>query len=253
MKSMNKRISIVLCMIMLIVSAAGMKAFAADPVLMPDLLGEDGTLRILTQYTDEDKVTQINGVELVAFKVADMYAKNGNVQFKPTSDFANVEVNYDGMTAAQSLEAAKLLYAEALNKQLVGIKRVSQDGVADFGNVPFGMYLIAQTAAESDSKNYKGIEPFLVMVPQTMIEMGVNDWNYEVVSIPKMVKGTYEPPEKEKKVKGEYEDESKKKKKTKSAKTGDYTDMYIWAALLMTAAIILIITGMLRRRRRQDN
>ena len=249
MKSVNNRISLILCMIMLMVSAVSLDAFAADQPKMPDLLGDEASLVIQTKYMDEDKTFEINGVELVAFKVADIYAQNGNVWFKSTPDFANVKVNYDGMTANDSLKAAKLLYAEALEKELVGMKQISQGGIANFGNVPFGMYLVAQTNAQGDAKNYKSIEPFLVMVPQAMIEMGVEDWNYEVVSIPKMVLGSYEPPP-GKKVKGEYKDEPKK---TNSARTGDYTNMYIWAALTFTAAFALIITGILRRRRRENN
>lgn len=233
-------------MIMLMVSSGRLSVFADDTVRMPELIGDEASLVIQTKYTDEDKTTEINGIELSIFKVATITAWGGGVWFKSTPEFEEVEVNYDGMTANDSLKAAKLLFAHAQEKGLEGTKKISENGQADFGSVPFGMYLVAQTGAQQDGKNFQAIEPFLVMVPQPMVEMGVNDWNYDVVSIPKLVLGAYEPPP-GKEVKGEYED------KTKSAQTGDYTNMYIWAALLMTAAFVLIITGMMRRRRREDN
>ena len=150
-----------------------------------------------------------------------------------------------------------------------GTKTVSEDGYAPFGKVSHGMYLVIQTGAKGQAEDYEGLDPYLVMAPQPMVEMGTNDWEYDVVSIPKVVFGTYEPPEEPKvkekeptkekekestidKVKNVYEKETPPTK-VRGTNTGDYTNVYIWVAVVLIALSALVITHILRRRSRNKN
>lgn len=260
-KSMNKRISIVLSLVLMLLAAAKLSAFAAEPVEMPDLREEEGTLTIETKYTDEDNVTSITGMELAIYKVADVTVKNGDVRYTLTEDFKNVNVDFNGMTAEDSIVAANLFYAKVTENNLKGQKAVSEDGYAAFGRVSHGMYLVIQTGAKGQAENYTGIDPYLVMAPQPMVEMGSNDWEYDVLSIPKIVLGTYEPPDepKERDKKKEIPEEKEKVKsvheteRVKGTNTGDYTNVYIWIAVILIALSALVITHILRRRSRNNN
>lgn len=261
-KSMNKRISIVLSLVLMLLAAAKLSAFA-EPVVMPDLREEEGTLTVETKYTDEDKVTQISGMELAIYKVADLTVDEGAPIYTLTEDFKDVDVDFSGMTAEQSIVAANLFYEKVNEKKLEGVKSESVDGYAEFGNVSHGMYLVIQTGAKGQAENYNGINPYLVMAPQAVPEIGPNDWEYDVVSIPKMVLGTYEPPEEEeekeeekdevKEIYEEEKEEAKQETKVKGTNTGDYTNVYIWVAIILIAVSALVIAYILRRRSRNNN
>jgi len=258
-KSMNKRISIVLSLVLMLLAAAKLSAFAAEPVQMADLREEEGTLTVETKYTDEDNVTHISGTELAIFKVADLTVKNGDARYTLTEDFKDVDVDFNGMTTEESIVAANLFYAKVTEKNLKGQKAVSEDGYAAFGRVSHGMYLVIQTGAKGQAENYTGLDPYLVMAPQPMVEMGTNDWEYDVLSIPKMVLGTYEPPDEPKEE--DKKDQPKKDKvksvheqeRVKGTNTGDYTNVYIWVAVVLIALSALVITHILRRRSRDKN
>lgn len=257
-KSMNKRISIVLSLVLMLLAAAKLSAFAAEPVEMPDLRDEEGTLTIETKYTDEDNVTNITGMELAIYKVADVTVKDGEAKYTLTEDFKNVNVDFNGMTAEESVIASAAFYDEVIIKKLEGTKAVSTDGYAPFGKVSHGMYLVIQTGAKGQAENYTGLNPYLVMAPQPMVEMGINDWEYDVVSIPKVVLGTYEPPEERDKKKEIPEEKEKVKsvhetERVKGTNTGDYTNVYIWIAVILIALSALVITHILRRRSRNNN
>ena len=247
MKKLKNRIPFVLSLIMIMIAMGMQFAFAE---VMPDLIEDNGTLRVKVQYTDEDKVTDITGTELAIYKVADLTVKNGDPRYHLTEDFSSVDVDFNGMTAADAIKAAELFNSVVTEKGLEGKKAVSQNGIADFGEVSHGMYLVVQTGATGDATGYIRINPYLVMAPQPLTDIGENMWEYEVESIPKMVMGVYEPPKEEKKeeVRGKYEDE-----KVKSAKTGDETNLYVWVALIPLALSAMIIVGMNRKRNRDTN
>lgn len=236
----NNRIAIVLGLIILLFAVGVHRAFAAEGQVMPDLQDDDGTLSVKVVYTDEDVQTNIDGVELTIFKVADLSVKNGDARYTLTEDFSNVDVDFNGMTTEESIKAAQLFSAEAKAKGLEGRKAVSADGYADFGFVSHGAYVVIQTGATGQAEKYEALKPYLVLAPQPLVDIGVNDWEYDVLSIPKMVQGIYKPetpPPSEEVVSDgeevteteEVSGESKVKDKTKiaeklrSAYTGDDT------------------------------
>ena len=232
----------------MMVTMGAQTAFAEK---MPDLRDEDGTLMVDVTYFDEDLEVPITGAELTLYKVADLTVSNGYALYRLTEPFSDSGVDLGSMTAARSIEAAGILYDIVTEKNLEGKMVVSEDGIVDFGEVSHGMYLIAQTGARDEARDYKRIDPYLVMAPQPLTdidETGENDWEYDVLSIPKMVEGDYEP---EKKKEKEKVTETEKGKRAESTKTGDETRLYVWVSLIPIALSAMILIGMLRRRSRR--
>jgi len=231
----NNRIAIVLGLIILLFAVGMQRAFAAEGTVMPDVDGETKT--------------PISGMELTIYKVADLTVKNGDARYKLTEDFSEAEIDFNGMTAADSLRAAITLRDIAVAKALEGTKAVSEAGYATFGSVPNGMYLVVQTGATGQAAEYSAIEPFLLMAPQptvATVDNNESSWNYDVVSVPKVVLGTYQPPPPpdEEDVKPEYED-SRKGKRTN---TGDYNLTVVWSLIAVIAACLIVFFVIKRRR-----
>ena len=153
----NNRIAIVLGLIILLFAVGVQRAFAAESQVMPDLQEDDGTLTVKVVYTDKDVETLIEGVELTIYKVADLTVNNGYAKYTLTEDFSDVDVSFDGMTVEQSIEAAKLFFAEAAAKEIEGTKAVSEDdGIASFGFVSHGAYLVIQLPGTGTAATSRG-------------------------------------------------------------------------------------------------
>ena len=181
-KHPNKLISIGLSLIMLLLVIGGQIGYAAS---MQDLRDEPGTLVVETKYTDEDKVTLLSGIELSIFKVASLTVSKGVANYELTADFSETGISFETMTADQSLSAARQFEKLAGDKDLKGKTVVSQDGIAEFGTVEHGIYLVCQTGAEGDALEYTELDPYLVMTPQQSLD-DPSAWVYDVVSIPKL-------------------------------------------------------------------
>ena len=253
---LNNRIAIVLGLIVMLLASGVKYSFAANPSQMPDLRDEESTLTIETSYTDETVTTPISGVELTIYKVADLSVKNGEAKYTLTPDFSEADVDFNGMTASQSREAAAKFQEIAIAKGLEGAKAVSENGYANFGKVSHGMYLVRQTGATGQAVDYSTLESFLIMAPQPSVTNGgttETTWNYDVQSVPKVVLGTYQPPPppKEDEVKAEYEEEDEDESKVKGANTGDniYT---LVGSMVLLAASCLMAAFMIKRRRQND-
>ena len=184
-KHPNKLISIGLSLVMLLLALGSQIGYAEDPVSMQDLRSEPGTLVVETKHTDEDKVTLISGIELTIFQVASLSVKNGDARYSLTDDFKDADVDFDGLTADASLAAAKTFEKMAGEKGLKGKTVVSANGVADFGTVNHGIYLVCQTGTTGDALEYTELDPYLVMTPQRSLD-DETAWEYDVVSIPKL-------------------------------------------------------------------
>lgn len=258
-KSKLNKTAIITALVALLFSVGIERGFAAEPVSMPDLRDEKGTLTIATKYVDEDKSKDINGLELTAYKVAELTVKGGDPRYHLTEDFKDLDINFDGMTAEQSIDAAGMLFKVIYDNKLEGIKAVSKDGYASFGEVDHGMYLVVQTGASSEAVNYTAIEPYLIMAPQPLVETGEIEepaeasepaWDYDVVSIPKMVLGIYEPPvpPEEDEVKEAY----KEKTSVKGVATGDRNLILAWSIAIAVAACIIAFFVVKRMRDRKS-
>lgn len=190
--SRYKRIPILISMVMLLLAAGVSFAFAAQSASMPQPREESGTLTIETKYVDEDQTTPISGMEITIYKVADLRVENGNVKYVLTSNFKDADVDFRNMTVSESITAAKRLYSIAREEGISGTSVMSENGYARFGKVSHGMYLAVQTGARDEALGYTAIEPYLIMAPQPLTDIGKDEWDYEVTSIPKTEVGPYE-------------------------------------------------------------
>ncbi len=275
----KNRIPILISMIMLLLIVGAPWAFAAQTGSMPALRGEDSTLTIETKYVNEDQVTLISGMEITIHKVADLRVENGRAIYTLTDNFKDADVDFRNMTVSESITAAKRLHSIVQEDGLSGTSVVSENGYARFGKVTHGMYLAVQTDAKDDAIGYTRIDPYLIMAPQPLTDIGKNEWNYEVMSIPKMeigryeettftVRGSTEPEEttttteETMTVRGSTEpDETTtttvpgttgKNPPGRSTSTGDMSPITICilALIFSACAILIIVTG--RRRKRQE-
>lgn len=157
---------------------------------MPELESDrTGTLSAELSYKDDTgKDVAIPGVTLQAIKVADLTVINGGSStYTLTSDFAESGVEFEGITASQSNEAAKKLKSIVLKKSLAGQSAVTdENGRVCFENLEPAMYLILQTGNEDLIPLYTEMDPYLISVPLGKNEEGVTSWQYEVMSEPKL-------------------------------------------------------------------
>lgn len=175
----RNKITALIIMVMLIFSV-GFTAYAHE---VPDLT-KKGTLSITIK--DEQKGIIESGGSLYFYKVADIGYDGGDCVFKYTDEFKDCNVS---LADPQSHEIALGIYEYALEKKLHGqIINVSESGVADFGTVDLGLYLIAQ---KDMGKKYLALEPFVISVPQCID----GSYVYDVKSFPKCGIVPVPPPE----------------------------------------------------------
>lgn len=159
---------------------------------MPDLeSGRKGTLSITLFYKDSDnQKISIQGAAVSVLKVADLSVTDGGTPvYTLTSDFAASGVEFDGMTASESNQAAEVLKNIAETKQLIAGSRAGEtdsSGCVSFTELEPAMYLIMQTGHASAIPAYTEMEAYLVSVPMGEKENDQASWNYTVDSVPKM-------------------------------------------------------------------
>lgn len=101
-------IAILICAIM--VSLFSIKDVSADEHdRMPNLdTGRSSSLTIKFLYHDGRQAeTPIPGATFSVYQVAKVATKGGGAYYEATSQFASAGINYNGMTTASSVEAAK--------------------------------------------------------------------------------------------------------------------------------------------------
>ena len=248
---LDKRIALVLGLILVLMTAGMQSAFAAD-TKMPDLSQDKCSITIHTIYTDEDDVTRVDIAEFTLFKVADLTVKNGVAKYTLTKDYKGLDVDFNNMTAEASIDAANLFFKTISENGLTttGITGTSKDGYTVFEDLTPGAYLVVHTNATDDAEKYSAIDPYLALAPQPLTELGENDWKYDVESIPKMVRGEFRPPwaEEISDVEAEYEDDEEAKEVVKGTNTGDDNLIAAFALVLIISACMIIFIALKRRR-----
>ena len=270
-KIMKNRILIALSLIIVLILGSAEFLYADDSISMPNLTRDSSTLTVETKYTDEDVTIPVNGVKLSAYKVADLSVVDGKVNYTPTKDFESLAIDYNSLTTSISIEIAKELYSLVESSNIKGMNAVSdRNGVAEFGSVDHGMYLVVQTGATGAADEYSWIGPYIVTAPQSMAELGENEWEYDVVSMPKMelrsdVEDITEEPSDEDSGGGKVNPATSNKSEETTTtvttttvsdngtKTGDEFAMYLRILLIMMAASVLTIIIILTRRRKAKN
>ena len=177
MKSIRKRLAAVLAALTLLVWCAA-PAFALEVVD----LSRTGSIKV--SLYDSETSEAVGGGTLTLYRVAKVQKDNANLSFVYTNGFEDCGVELgdlsEGELAGRLADTAESTTVE-----------ISDLGVAEFGDLEVGLYLVVQTTA---AENYNVINPFLVSVP--IQENG--SYVYDVDALPKVgtaAKKTPEPPD----------------------------------------------------------
>lgn len=165
-----------------------------NTLLLPveDLSEDTTSLTVNLTYMDEEqqKMIPVNGATIDLFKVADLVVHNGAAAYVLTSEFESSGIDFEGMTASESLEAAEKLYkiidSQSLHPFATSVS--DSNGLAKFSSLDPGMYLGRQREMVkiSDTKKIT-MEPVLWMTPMYVLNetQDMYTWDYFPVVFPK--------------------------------------------------------------------
>lgn len=176
-------LTVLLAAVMLLLGA-GLPAAASNAAAMPDLnTAEPLSLSVHLAYTDEDEETPLEGATMDICKVADATVSNGSVTYTLTEAFKDSGIDFGGMSASASNEAAQTLSEMVTDGVSTQSQVTDANGLAVFNDLTAGMYLVRETKVSGTAAGYSRIEPFLAMVPGVNEEDGT--WVYRVTVNPK--------------------------------------------------------------------
>lgn len=181
MKSIRKRLAAVLAALTLLVWCAA-PAFALEVVD----LSRTGSVKV--SLYDSETSEAVGGGTLTLYRVAKVQKDNANLSFVYTNGFEDCGVELGDLSEGEL--AGWLAEKIAATAESTTVE-ISDLGVAEFGDLEVGLYLVVQTTA---AENYNVINPFLVSVP--IQENG--SYVYDVDALPKVgtaAKKTPEPPD----------------------------------------------------------
>ena len=181
MKSIRKRLAAVLAALTLLVWCAA-PAFALEVVD----LSRTGSIKV--SLYDSETSEAVGGGTLTLYRVAKVKKDNANLSFVYTNGFEDCGVELGDLSEGEL--AGRLAEKIAATAESTTVE-ISDLGVAEFGDLEVGLYLVVQTTA---AENYNVINPFLVSVP--IQENG--SYVYDVDALPKVgtaAKKTPEPPD----------------------------------------------------------
>lgn len=181
MKSIRKRLAAVLAALTLLVWCTA-PAFALEVVD----LSRTGSVKV--SLYDSETSEAVGGGTLTLYRVAKVQKDNANLSFVYTNGFEDCGVELGDLSEGEL--AGRLAEKIAATAESTTVE-ISDLGVAEFGDLEVGLYLVVQTTA---AENYNVINPFLVSVP--IQENG--SYIYDVDALPKVgtaAKKTPEPPD----------------------------------------------------------
>lgn len=225
-----------------------MLMFSAVPVMAAEAVPqpEDRPVSLTVTFVESDvekgTSTAISGATFEITKVADLNWHGGSPEYILSDAFVSTEVDFDGMTASESEEAAKKFSAMNVKALKAGI--TDSNGSATFDNLDQGIYLVKEIAKKGVAAGYNTVEPYLVLAPGYL----EGEWTYDVVSVPKTtpVKSTVPAPD-------EPTPDGQTLQPAKPVKTGDMNGIYLYLGLAVCTASGLIILVSERRKRRKDS
>lgn len=181
MKSIRKRLAAVLAALTLLVWCAA-PAFALEVVD----LSRTGSIKV--SLYDSETSEAVGGGTLTLYRVAKVQKDNANLSFVYTNGFEDCGVELGDLSEGEL--AGRLAEKIAATAESTTVE-ISDLGIAEFGDLEVGLYLVVQTTA---AENYNVVNPFLVSVP--IQENG--SYVYDVDALPKVgtaAKKTPEPPD----------------------------------------------------------
>ncbi len=242
-KTMKKTGAVLMLLFTLLIPAVSAQADA--------VFGSTGSLKFRYEYHDEELSVPVQGAEISITKIADVaQGTQYPLDFTTAEGFraANFTIPYD-MTAAESGELAERLAKYRAQNGLSADQTVTvgSDGIADFGSVPVGVYLVEQTGKTGEAEKYDSFSPMLTILP--MYEDG--SYTTDVVIEPKTAvtrQETSVPSKPETPKKGG----SKGSSHSSSVKTEDSSQIFVWIGLMMiTLGVMVVITAGVYRRRQK--
>ena len=167
MKSIRDRLAVLLMLCLLV--------WGAVPALAAETVDETriGSIKVL--LCDTETAAPLQGGELTLYRVANVSKNGADMSFTYTNGFENCGIALDNVS--ESALASRLAEKVTQNAQAV-TKTVNDSGIAVFGDLKAGLYLIVQKQA---AEGYDAIQPFLVTVP--IMENG--QYVYDVDAHPK--------------------------------------------------------------------
>lgn len=159
---------------------------------VPDLKQSTSTLTLRVNYNDDDKSTPIDGVTLAAYKVANVKVADGYAKYTATKAFDGEGFDFQNMSASDSMVIAEKAHDVVKRDGLSGKSVTSNgSGVASFGEIDNGIYMLVQTSASGSAKKYGRLTPWLIELPElSESASGAKSWNYGVVAYPKPLIGS---------------------------------------------------------------
>lgn len=178
MKSIRKRLAAVLAALTLLVWCAA-PAFALEVVD----LSRTGSIKV--SLYDSETSEAVGGGTLTLYRVAKVQKDNANLSFVYTNGFEDCGVELGDLSEGEL--AGRLAEKIAATAESTTVE-ISDLGLAEFGDLEVGLYLVVQTTA---AENYNVINPFLVSVP--IQENG--SYVYDVDALPKVGTATKKTPD----------------------------------------------------------
>lgn len=181
MKSIRKRLAAVLAALTLLV-------WCAAPAVALEVVDLSRTGSIKVSLYDSETSEAVGGGTLTLYRVAKVQKDNANLSFVYTNGFEDCGVELGDLSEGEL--AGRLAEKIAATAESTTVE-ISDLGVAEFGDLEVGLYLVVQTTA---AENYNVINPFLVSVP--IQENG--SYVYDVDALPKVgtaAKKTPAPPD----------------------------------------------------------
>lgn len=178
MKSIRKRLAAVLAALTLLVWCAA-PAFALEVVD----LSRTGSIKV--SLYDSETSEAVGGGTLTLYRVAKVQKDNANLSFVYTNGFEDCGVELRDLSEGEL--AGRLAEKIAATAESTTVE-ISDLGVAEFGDLEVGLYLVVQTTA---AENYNVVNPFLVSVP--IQENG--KYVYDVDALPKVGTATKKTPD----------------------------------------------------------
>lgn len=146
---------------------------------------------VIHYYAQKNGVEQpLAGAGIELFRVAEMKKSNGGVTYSLLSEYDSLreteggeDVTFKQLTVDHFMELAKSINAIASSPD--AFCTTDSRGMASFGELAEGMYLVRQKSSAGISADYDFFDPYLISVPYPKNEDGKVTWTEEVLSEPK--------------------------------------------------------------------
>lgn len=226
----------------MLMSSVVTPVLAVEAVPQPEDRPVSLTVSFVDSDTEKGTSTAISGATFEITKVADLNWHGGSPEYILSDAFVSTEVDFNGMTASESEEAAKKFSAMNVKALKAGI--TDSSGSAMFDNLDQGIYLVKEIAKKGVAAGYSTVEPYLVLAPGYL----EGEWTYDVTSFPKTtpVKTTIPTPD------VPTPDEPAPEPAT-PVKTGDMYGIYLYMGLAVCAASGLMILMTVRKKHRKES